>query len=75
MPLGYAANTPAGHFFGLGDESHDAAKREDFYRRMLEVEAARGNEEVQVWIPDFPQGGEGSDGADPIVDDEMAFWD
>lgn len=75
MPLDYAANTPAGPFFGLGDENHDAAKREDFYRRMLEVEAARGSEEVQVWVPDFPQGGEDSGGADPIADDETAFWD
>ena len=74
MPLDYAANTPAGPFFGLGDKKHDAAKREDFYRRMEEA-AGRESAEVQVWVPAFPQKDEGSGSTNPIAADEMAFWD
>lgn len=75
MPLDYAANTPAGPFFGLKGIEHDAAKREDFHRRMQEQERFRELDEVRIWVPEFPQEAEGGPCVDPATSDEMSFWD
>lgn len=71
LPLTYANKTPAGAFFGLGDEEQENAKRRAFYAKALE-EADDAATEPQVWCPDFA---EPESNEDRVESDEFAAWD
>ena len=84
FPLDYANRTPAGAFFGLGDEDAERAKRAGFYERA--AAAARGNARPvpEPWCPDFGAAEEAVAGeaaapeskrAETVIDDEWAAWD
>lgn len=71
LPLCYAHETPAGSFFGLGDEDQENGKRRAFYEKALK-EAGETAVEAQVWCPDFTEF-ESDEGE--IESDEFAAWD
>ena len=71
LPLCYAHETPAGSFFGLGDEDQENGKRRAFYEKALK-EAGETAVEAQLWCPDFTKF-ESDEGE--IESDEFAAWD
>lgn len=89
FPLDYANRTPAGAFFGLGDEEAERQKRADFYARAKAVTKAVAYKVPEPWCPEFDSGDEGRGGGegtaadDPLkaaesnaaFEDEWAAWD
>lgn len=78
FPVGYASNTPAGAFFGLGDEVECALKRARFRAAMENRAAERDkNGTVPIWCPDFGEDvPDDKDGKDTgIAGDEKSAWD
>lgn len=65
FPLDYASRTPAGPFFGLGDEESEREKRATYYARAKTVAERGAYEAPDPWCPEFDAG----DGTD---DDEVA---
>lgn len=65
FPLDYANRTPAGPFFGLGDEESEREKRATYYARAKTVAERGAYEAPDPWCPEFDAG----DGTD---DDEVA---
>lgn len=65
FPLDYASRTPAGPFFGLGDEQAERAKRAAYYARAKASADGAKYEVPEPWCPEFEAG----NGAD---DDEVA---
>lgn len=65
FPLDYASRTPAGPFFGLGDEQAERAKRATYYTRAKAAAEGDAYEVPEPWCPEFEAG----NGAD---DDEVA---
>lgn len=65
FPLDYANRTPAGPFFGLGDEESEREKRATYYVRAKTVAEGGAYEAPDPWCPEFDAG----DGTD---DDEVA---
>lgn len=70
FPLDYANRTPAGPFFGLGDEEAERQKRSAHY--ALARAAAEGDayEVPDPWCPDFDSGDE-ADGDDETAPDDV----
>lgn len=89
FPLDYANRTPAGAFFGLGDEEAERQKRADFYARAKAVTKDVACKVPEPWCPEFDSGDEGRGGGegtasdDPLkaaesnaaFEDEWAAWD
>lgn len=73
FPLDYANRTPAGAFFGLGDEEEERAKRSDFYRRAAERAMRTSAEPPEPWCPNFCEAR--SLDAMSIDRDEWGAWD
>ena len=75
MPLAYASETPAGGFFGLGDEEEETAKKASYYERALAKAAAMGPA-PEPWCPDFraaeAAGAESAEEA--VARDEWDAW-
>lgn len=76
FPLDYANRTPAGAFFGLGDEEAERSKRASYFERAAAArgEAARAPE---PWCPEFepPAAKTAGDDEPEIVKDEWSAWD
>lgn len=89
FPLDYANRTPAGAFFGLGDEEAERRKRSEFYARAGAVAKEVAYKVPEPWCPEFDSGdeasggGEGTASDDPLkagesnaaFEDEWAAWD
>lgn len=88
FPLDYAGRTPAGPFFGLGDEQAERAKRAAYYARAKASADGAKYEVPEPWCPEFDIGGDAADGGraapdDPAkadednatLSDEWAAWD
>ena len=73
MPLTYANRTPAGAFFGLGDESHEREKRKAFRQRLESMQADKVP--VHPWCPDFAKHLPEATVDDGIIADEACAWD
>lgn len=70
FPLDYANRTPAGPFFGLGDEEAERQKRSAYYAR---VKASARDEAYEVpgpWCPEFDVDDE-TDDDDEIAPDDV----
>lgn len=89
FPLDYANRTPAGAFFGLGDEEDEREKRAAHYARAKAAAGADAYEVPEPWCPDFDAEDE-ADGDDDetapddvfkadednaAFEDEWAAWD
>lgn len=74
MPVTYASNTPAGEFFGLGDESVCDALRMLFLHKMRN-KAAAGMPAADVWHIDFDACKPAEAGQKEPIGDEWAAWD
>lgn len=88
FPLDYASRTPAGSFFGLGDEEAERQKRSAYYAR---AKASAQDESYEVpgpWCPEFDVDDEADDDDEVAPDDvfkadeenatfedEWAAWD
>ena len=72
MPLAVASATPAGQWFGLGDEEANGRKRTAF-RRKMEARGGVGTRDVRTWCPDY----ETASREEParIEADEFSAWD
>lgn len=87
FPLAYANRTPAGAFFGLGDENAMKEKRAAYYVRAKADAAGTRRGVPEPWCPDFGlEEGAGGAGSSPAespatnadgapFDDEWAAWD
>lgn len=69
FPLDYANRTPAGPFFGLGDEEAEREKRAAYYARARAAAEGDAYEAPAPWCPEFDVDGETGD------DDEVASDD
>ena len=88
FPLDYANRTPAGPFFGLGDEQAERAKRAAYYARAKVTAAGNAYEAPAPWCPEFGTGDDDADKEEIAPDDpakadednatfpdEWAAWD
>lgn len=74
MPVTYASNTPAGEFFGLGNEQECDAKRM-LFRQNAENQAAVCKQDVEIWRVDFDACKSEQTAHAEVVDDEWQAWD
>lgn len=76
FPLAYANRTPAGAFFGLGDEEAERRKKADYYSRAMAKAGKEGHWLPDVWCPDFENDEDEEDEKkQPAEDDEWSAWD
>ena len=88
FPLDYANRTPAGPFFGLGDEEAEREKRAAYYARARAAAEGDAYEAPTPWCPEFDADGETGDDDEVAPDDvfkadeenatfedEWAAWD
>lgn len=88
FPLDYANRTPAGPFFGLGDEEAEREKRAAYYARARAAAEGDAYEAPAPWCPEFDADGETGDDDEVAPDDvfkadeenatfedEWAAWD
>lgn len=76
FPLAYANRTPAGAFFGLGDEEAERRKKADYYSRAMAKAGKEGHWLPDVWCPDFENDEDEEDEKKPPAeDDEWSAWD
>lgn len=88
FPLDYANRTPAGPFFGLGDEEAEREKRAAYYARARAAAEGDAYEAPAPWCPEFDVDGETGDDDEVAPDDvfkadeenatfedEWAAWD
>lgn len=88
LPLDYANRTPAGPFFGLGDEQAERAKRVAYYARAKITAEGDAYEAPAPWCPEFGTGDDAADKEEIAPDDpakadednatfpdEWAAWD
>lgn len=89
FPLDYANRTPAGPFFGLGDEEAERQKRSAYYARAKAAAGADAYEVPEPWCPDFDAEDEvagdddetapddvfKADEENATFEDEWAAWD
>lgn len=88
FPLDYANRTPAGPFFGLGDEQAERAKRAAYYARAKVTAEGDAYEAPAPWCPEFGTGDDAADKEEIAPDDpakadednatfpdEWAAWD
>lgn len=89
FPLDYANRTPAGPFFGLGDEEAERQKRSAYYARAKAAAGADAYEVPEPWCPDFDAEDEAAGDDDETAlddvfkadeenakfEDEWAAWD
>lgn len=88
FPLDYANRTPAGPFFGLGDEEAERAKRAAYYARAKVAAEGDAYEAPAPWCPEFGTGDDAADKEEIAPDDpakadednatfpdEWAAWD
>lgn len=88
FPLDYANRTPAGSFFGLGDEEAERQKRSAYYARAKASAQDEAYEVPGPWCPDFDVDDEADDDDEVAPDDvfkadeenatfedEWAAWD
>ena len=73
-PVTYASNTPAGEFFGLGNERECNAKRM-LFRQSAENQAAVCKQDVEIWRVDFDACKSEQTAHAEVVDDEWQAWD
>lgn len=75
VPVAYAPKTPAGAFFGLGDEAECDAKRIAF-RGAMERRLGDGTTRTpQAWAPDFKAFESDGTHSEQVADDEWSAWD
>lgn len=70
FPLDYANRTPAGSFFGLGDEEAERQKRSAYYARAKASAQDEAYEVPGPWCPDFDVDDE-TDDDDEIAPDDV----
>lgn len=70
LPLDYANRTPAGSFFGLGDEEAERQKRSAYYARAKASAQNEVYEVPELWCPEFNVGDE-TDDDDEIAPDDV----
>ena len=76
VPVIYASQTPAGSFFGLGDEDECDAKRIAFRNSLVADTAARRLDSLpQEWAPDFAAFASEETRSEQVADDEWSAWD
>lgn len=88
FPLDYANRTPAGPFFGLGDEDAERQKRSAYYARAKASAQDEAYEVPEPWCPEFDVDDETDDDDETAPDDvfkadeenatfedEWAAWD
>lgn len=88
FPLDYASRTPAGSFFGLGDEEAERQKRSAYYARAKVSAQDESYEVPGPWCPEFDVDDETDDDDEVAPDDvfkadeenatfedEWAAWD
>lgn len=88
FPLDYANRTPAGPFFGLGDEEAERQKRSAYYARAKASAQEEAYEVPEPWCPEFDVDDETDDDDETAPDDvfkadeenatfedEWAAWD
>lgn len=88
FPLDYANRTPAGSFFGLGDEEAERQKRSAYYARAKASAQDEAYEVPEPWCPEFDVDDETDDDDEAAPDDvfkadeenatfedEWAAWD
>lgn len=88
FPLDYANRTPAGVFFGLGDEEAERQKRSAYYARAKASAQDEAYEVPEPWCPEFDVDDETDDDDEVAPDDvfkadeenatfedEWAAWD
>ncbi len=88
FPLDYANRTPAGPFFGLGDEEAEREKRAAYYARARAAAEGDAYEAPAPWCPEFDADGDASgeeetapndpakaDEDNAAFMDEWAAWD
>lgn len=88
FPLDYANRTPAGAFFGLGDEEAERQKRSAYYARAKASAQDKAYEVPEPWCPEFDVDDETDDDDEVAPDDvfkadeenatfedEWAAWD
>ncbi len=82
FPLDYANRTPAGAFFGLGDEDAERAKRAGYHERAAAAARDAARDVPEPWCPEFKSADGPADDQDgapgraaSVADDEWAAWD
>lgn len=88
FPLDYANRTPAGPFFGLGDEEAEREKRAVYHARARAAAEGNAYEAPAPWCPEFDADGDASGEEETAPDDpakadednaafmdEWAAWD
>lgn len=70
FPLDYANRTPAGFFFGLGDEEAERQKRSAYYARAKASAQDEAYEVPEPWCPEFDVDDE-TDDDDEIAPDDV----
>lgn len=70
FPLDYANRTPAGVFFGLGDEEAERQKRSAYYARAKAFAQDKAYEVPEPWCPEFDVDDE-TDDDDEIAPDDV----
>lgn len=71
FPLDYANRTPAGPFFGLGDEEAERQKRSAYYARAKAAAGADAYEVPEPWCPDFDAEDEAAGDDDEAAPDDV----
>lgn len=71
FPLDYANRTPAGAFFGLGDEEDEREKRAAHYARAKAAAGADAYEVPEPWCPDFDAEDEAAGDDDETAPDDV----
>lgn len=71
FPLDYASRTPAGPFFGLGDEEAERQKRSAYYARAKAAAGADAYEVTEPWCPDFDAEDEAAGDDDETAPDDV----
>lgn len=71
FPLDYANRTPAGPFFGLGDEEAERQKRSAYYARAKAAAGADVYEVPEPWCPDFDAEDEAAGDDDETAPDDV----
>lgn len=71
FPLDYANRTPAGPFFGLGDEEAERQKRSAYYARAKAAAGVDAYEVPEPWCPDFDAEDEAAGDDDETAPDDV----
>lgn len=71
FPLDYANRTPAGPFFGLGDEEAERQKRSAYYACAKAAAGADAYEVPEPWCPDFDAEDEAAGDDDATAPDDV----